>query len=78
MYNRVNFTIWLIIFYSIFSITEDVKAEERLIKMVILSRHGFRPFVETHEFLEECSEKQWPYWPVKDGYLTQYIMGGGT
>lgn len=44
---------------------------ERLIKMVVMSRHGFRPPVETHEFLEEWSQKQWPYWPVRDGYLTQ-------
>lgn len=73
MYNRVSFIIWLIatFFIVFFSITEEVKAEERLIKMVVLSRHGFRPPIETHEFLEEWSEKQWPYWPVKDGYLTQ-------
>lgn len=45
--------------------------QEKLIKMVVLSRHGLRSPILPHSDLEEWTQKKWPYWSVKNGYLTQ-------
>ena len=42
----------------------------RLLKVVVLSRHGVRAPTQKHKTLEEWSERVWPVWPVKRGDLT--------
>lgn len=42
----------------------------RLIKAVVLSRHGVRAPTQKHKTLEEWSQRVWPVWPVKRGDLT--------
>ena len=44
--------------------------EGRLLKVVVLSRHGVRAPTQKHKTLEEWSERVWPVWPVKRGELT--------
>lgn len=46
------------------------KEEEKLLKIVVLSRHGLRSPIQSHKVLEQWTEKEWPYWTVKDGELT--------
>lgn len=48
----------------------ESKNQEKLLKMVVLSRHGLRSPIQSHEVLEGWTEKDWPYWTVKDGDLT--------
>lgn len=42
----------------------------KLVKVVVLSRHGVRAPTQKHKTLEEWSERVWPVWPVKRGWLT--------
>ena len=42
----------------------------KLVKVVVLSRHGVRAPTQKHKTLEEWSERVWPVWPVKRGDLT--------
>lgn len=42
----------------------------RLVKAVVLSRHGVRAPTQKQKTLEEWSQRVWPVWPVKRGDLT--------
>lgn len=42
----------------------------RLVKIVVLSRHGVRAPTQKHDVLAQWSERAWPVWPVKRGELT--------
>ncbi|MDE7371027.1 MAG: histidine-type phosphatase, partial [Desulfovibrio sp.] len=42
----------------------------RLVKAVVLSRHGVRAPTQKHKILESWSQRVWPVWPVKRGDLT--------
>ena len=44
--------------------------DAKLLKMVVLSRHGVRSPTQSSETLESWSRKDWPEWPVKRGGLT--------
>lgn len=58
------------LFFTFCNTIAEAKDQEKLLKMVVLSRHGVRPPIETHEYLNEWTEKGWPYWTVREGYLT--------
>lgn len=47
-----------------------VTSESKLLKIVVLSRHGVRAPTQHKKILETWSQKEWPEWPVKPGYLT--------
>lgn len=42
----------------------------RLLKIVVLSRHGVRAPTQKHDVLTQWSQRSWPVWPVKRGELT--------
>ncbi len=42
----------------------------RLLKIVVLSRHGVRAPTQKHDVLAQWSRRIWPTWPVKRGELT--------
>ena len=44
--------------------------EGRLLKVVVLSRHGVRAPTQKPEVLAQWSQRTWPVWPVKRGDLT--------
>ena len=44
--------------------------DAKLLKMVVLSRHGVRSPTQSSETLESWSRKDWPEWPVERGGLT--------
>lgn len=50
---------------------EVPQAEDKLLRVVILSRHGVRSPTMNRTTLEQWSNKKWPRWPAKRGYLTQ-------
>ena len=50
---------------------EQGGGDAKLLKMVVLSRHGVRSPTQSSETLESWSRKDWPEWPVKRGELTQ-------
>lgn len=43
----------------------------KLLKTVVLSRHGVRSPTQDAKILEMWSQKQWPQWPVGKGELTE-------
>lgn len=45
-------------------------SESKLLKIVVLSRHGVRVPTQHKKILEMWSQKPWPEWPVKRGFLT--------
>ena len=49
---------------------EQGGGDAKLLKMVVLSRHGVRSPTQSSETLESWSRKDWPEWPVKRGELT--------
>lgn len=44
---------------------------DKLLKVVALSRHGVRAPTQSHEVLAAWSQKPWPVWPVEKGDLTE-------
>jgi Histidine acid phosphatase. len=50
---------------------EQGGGDAKLLKMVVLSRHGVRSPTQSSETLESWSRKDWPEWPVKRGELTR-------
>lgn len=50
---------------------EPEQQEEKLLKMVVLSRHGVRSPTQNRTTLDQWSNKTWPRWPVNYGYLTE-------
>lgn len=44
--------------------------EGKLLKVVVLSRHGVRAPTQDEKVLKMWSRKTWPVWPVERGYLT--------
>ena len=61
---------------------EQGGGDAKLLKMVVLSRHGVRSPTQSSETLESWSRKDWPEWPVKRGELTprgaKLGTGGGV
>ena len=49
---------------------EQGGGDAKLLKMVVLSRHGVRSPTQSSETLGSWSRKDWPEWPVKRGELT--------
>ncbi len=49
---------------------EQGSGDAKLLKMVVLSRHGVRSPTQSSETLESWSRKDWPQWPVERGELT--------
>lgn len=47
-----------------------MRSEPRLVKKVVLSRHGVRSPTQHPDVLNQWAQKGWPQWPVKPGYLT--------
>lgn len=45
-------------------------AESKLLKVVVISRHGVRAPTQGKKALELWSQKPWPVWPVEKGDLT--------
>lgn len=45
--------------------------EGKLIRMVVLSRHGVRSPTQSAETLAGWSAQPWPHWPVQRGWLTE-------
>ena len=50
---------------------EATQPEEKILKIVILSRHGVRAPTQNRTTLDQWSNKTWPRWPVRYGYLTE-------
>ena len=50
---------------------EQGGGDAKLLKMVVLSRHGVRSPTQSSETLGSWSRKDWPEWPVKRGELTR-------
>ncbi len=48
----------------------------RLVRVVVVTRHGVRPPTQTNADLAKYSDKPWPDWPVAAGELTPH--GGET
>lgn len=48
----------------------NLNAQERLVKIVALSRHGVRAPTQSDKVLKLWSKKTWPVWPVRKGDLT--------
>ncbi len=46
------------------------QTEGKLLKVVVLSRHGVRSPTQSSETLDNWSRKGWPEWPVASGELT--------
>lgn len=69
-----NFSLFLLLVGLILGTFQPIAAkeqdQERLIKMVVLSRHGLRSPIVPNSELDEWTQKEWPYWPVNNGYLT--------
>ena len=55
---------------------EQGGGDAKLLKMVVLSRHGVRSPTQSSETLESWSRKDWPEWPVKRGELTARGQAG--
>ena len=53
-----------------FSGSVEAGSDERLLKLVGLSRHGVRAPTQKKELLDLWSTRSWPVWPVKSGDLT--------
>lgn len=51
--------------------SEATQQEDKLLKIVVLSRHGVRSPTQNRTTLEQWSSKTWPRWPVRYGYLTE-------
>lgn len=49
---------------------ERPREEPRLVKMVILARHGVRSPTQSADTLAQWSRRDWPEWPVRPGELT--------
>lgn len=49
---------------------ERPREEAKLVKMVILARHGVRSPTQSAETLAQWSRRDWPDWPVRPGELT--------
>ncbi len=50
--------------------SEAGQTEDKLIKIVVLSRHGVRSPTQNRTTLDQWSNKTWPRWPVRYGYLS--------
>lgn len=50
---------------------EAEKQGDKLLKIVVLSRHGVRSPTQHKAMLDQWTNKTWPRWPVKRGYLTK-------
>ena len=55
---------------------EQGGGDAKLLKMVVLSRHGVRSPTQSSETLGSWSRKDWPEWPVKRGELTARGQAG--
>ena len=51
--------------------SEAGQAADKLVKIVVLSRHGVRSPTQNRTTLDQWSNKTWPRWPVRYGYLTE-------
>lgn len=51
--------------------SEAGQPEDKLVKIVVLSRHGVRSPTQNRTTLDQWSNKTWPRWPVRYGYLTE-------
>ena len=51
--------------------SEAGQPEDQLLKIVVLSRHGVRSPTQNRTTLDQWSNKTWPRWPVRHGYLTE-------
>ena len=51
--------------------SEEGQPEETLLKIVVVSRHGVRSPTQNRTTLDQWSNKTWPRWPVRYGYLTE-------
>ncbi len=51
--------------------SEEGQPEDKLIKIVVLSRHGVRSPTQNRTTLDQWSSRTWPRWPVRYGYLTE-------
>lgn len=67
-----TFALIIAVFALIFSIPSatSARSNEKLLKMVALSRHGVRAPTQTEKQLTLWTRKPWPAWPVERGDLT--------